>query len=217
MAVNEPIRDRRRQAMIKATIAVIAKHGASGTTVERVARKANVSVGLMNFHFDSKERLFRETFRHLSDEYEQVWQQNLRAAGSDPRARLNRMVENNFDKRIFTREKLAVWFTFWSDAQLRDRYRAAAARVERRYIEAIEKEAAALLAGEKRGSRKAAAVVQPLMAMIDGFWLQALLYPRGFLREESIQVCLTFIDEHIGHARTRLPRSSAVSSLTASA
>jgi len=215
MAVNEPIRDRRRQALIKATIAIIAKHGASGTTVERVARKANVSVGLMNFHFDSKERLFRETFRHLSEEYEQVWQQNLRSVGADPRARLQRMIENNFDRRIFTREKLAVWFTFWSDAQLRDRYRAAAARVERRYIDATEKEIATLLAGDKRGSYKAAAILQPLMAMIDGFWLQALLYPRGFIREDAVQVCLAFIDEHIGHAR--LPRSNSTASLSASA
>ena len=159
MAVNEPIRDRRRQALIKATIAVIAKHGASGTTVERVARKAGVSVGLMNFHFDSKERLFRETFRHLSEEYEDVWQQNLRAVGIDPRSRLERMIESNFDKRIFTREKLAVWFTFWSDAQLRDRYRAAATRVERRYIAAIEKEVAALLARElTQGSERRAAL-----------------------------------------------------------
>jgi len=217
MAVNEPIRDRRRQALIKATIAIIAKHGASGTTVERVARKANVSVGLMNFHFDSKERLFRETFRHLSEEYEQVWQQNLRSVGADPRARLQRMIENNFDRRIFTREKLAVWFTFWSDAQLRDRYRAAAARVERRYIDAIEKEIATLLAGDRRDSCKAVTILQPLMAMIDGFWLQALLYPRGFIREDAVQVCLAFIDEHIGHARPRLPRSNSTASLSASA
>ena len=55
-----------------------------------MARKAGVSAGLMNFHFDSKERLFRETFRHLSEEYEDVWQQNLRSAGSDPRPRLRR-------------------------------------------------------------------------------------------------------------------------------
>ncbi len=220
MAVNEPIRDRRRQALIKATIAVIARHGASGTTVERVARKANVSVGLINFHFDSKERLFQETFRHLSGEYEDVWQKNLRSAGSDPRARLNQMVESNFDQRIFTREKLAVWFTFWSDAQLRDRYRAAATRVERRYNEAIEKETAILLAREPRRARKATDIVQPLMAMIDGFWLQALLYPRGFVREEAIKVCLAFIDEHIGHARhkarPRLPRRNGTASLSAS-
>jgi hypothetical protein len=55
------------------------------------------------------------------------------------------------------------------------------------------------------------------MAMIDGFWLQALLYPRGFIREDAIHVCLAFIDEHIGHARPRLPRSSATASLSASA
>ena len=56
------------------------------------------------------------------------------------------MIESNFDHRIFTREKLAVWFTFWSDAQLRDRYRAAAPRIERRYIEAIKEEIRRLLA-----------------------------------------------------------------------
>jgi TetR/AcrR family transcriptional repressor of bet genes len=217
MAVNEPIRDRRRQALIKATIAVIARHGASGTTVERVARRARVSVGLMNFHFESKERLFRETFRDLSEEYEWVWQRNLRSAGSDPRARLNRMIETNFDHRIFTREKLAVWFTFWSDAQLRDRYRAAATRVERRYIQAIEQEVALLMTGDRRPSRHSADIVQPLMAMIDGFWLQALLYPRGFRREEAIRVCVTFTDQHIGHARPRLPRRNATSSLSLSA
>ena len=223
MAVNEPIRDRRRQALIKATIAVIARHGASGTTVERVARKAGVSVGLMNFHFASKERLFQETFRHLSEEYEEVWQKNLRAAGSDSRARLNQMIESNFDRRIFTREKLAVWFAFWSDAQLRDRYRAAATRVERRYIQAIEKEVAGLLAAQElHGRRKATHVVQPLMAMIDGFWLQALLYPRGFVREEAIQVCRAFIAEQIdpfgkNKTRPRLPRSHRITSLAASA
>ena len=217
MAVNEPIRDRRRQALIKATIAVIARHGASGTTVERVARKAGVSVGLMNFHFDSKERLFEETFRHLSEEYEQVWQRNLRAAGSNSHARLTRMIESNFDKRIFTREKLAVWFTFWSDAQLRDRYRAAATRVERRYIQAIEQEVALLLAQKRSTSRKASAIMQPLMAMIDGFWLQALLYPRAFRREDAIGVCLAFIAEHIGHAPAGLRSRNGIASLSASA
>jgi TetR/AcrR family transcriptional regulator, transcriptional repressor of bet genes len=213
MAVNEPIRDRRRQAMIKATIAVIARHGVSGTTVGRVARKAGVSVGLMNFHFDSKERLLRETFRHLSEEYEEVWQKNLSAAAVDPQARLKTMIETNFDRRIFTPEKLAVWFTFWSDAQLRGRYRAAATRVERRYIKAIEAEVAALL----HGSRSAADIARPLMAMIDGFWLQSLLYPRGFVRREAIATCLAFIDARVAGASRRLPRRGLTTSLAASA
>jgi TetR/AcrR family transcriptional repressor of bet genes len=196
MAINEPIRDRRRQTLIRATIAVIARHGFSGTTVSRVARKAGVSVGLMNFHFDSKERLFRETFRHLSEEYEHVWQKNLLKAPAEPLARLSAMIQTNFDRRIFTPEKLAVWFTFWSDAQLRGRYRAAATRVERRYIEAIEGEIAALQRGAGKPGRSAE-IARPLMAMIDGFWLQSLLYPRGFSRQDAVATCLAFIAERL--------------------
>ena len=217
MAVNEPIRDRRRQALIKATIAVIARYGVSGTTVSRVARKAGVSLGLMNFHFDSKERLFRETFRHLSEEYERIWQQNLRAAAADPLARLKTMIETNFDRRIFTPEKLSVWFTFWSDARLRDRYRAAATRVERRYIRAIEAEIATLRDGRQNHGPSAADVARPLMAMIDGFWLQSLLYPRGFVRREAIGTCLAFIEERLGGAGRRLPRRRGATSLATSA
>jgi hypothetical protein len=53
------------------------------------------------------------------------------------------------------------------------------------------------------------------MAMIDGFWLQALLYPRGFIREDAVQVCIAFIDEHIGHVH--LPRHHRITSLAVSA
>jgi TetR/AcrR family transcriptional repressor of bet genes len=216
MAINEPIRDRRRQALIKATIAVIARHGASGTTVSRVARKAGVSIGLMNFHFDSKERLFRETFRYLSEEYEQVWRRNLHAAAADPLARLMTMIGTNFDRRIFTPEKLAVWFTFWSDAQLRGRYRAAATRVERRYILEIETEVATLLRG-RRSIGSAADIARPLMAMIDGFWLQSMLYPRGFARAKAVATCRAFIDEHLATTHRRLPRHGSTTSLAVSA
>jgi hypothetical protein len=55
------------------------------------------------------------------------------------------------------------------------------------------------------------------MAMIDGFWLQSLLYPRGFVREEAVATCLAFIDEHLGKARHRLPRTNGAASLAKSA
>src|SRR5258708_16166161 len=88
MARNGPIRDQRRRELIQATIAVIARHGYSSTTVARVAKKAGVSTGLMNFHFDSKDRLFRATFDFLAAEYQQVWDRNLAAADVAPAARV---------------------------------------------------------------------------------------------------------------------------------
>lgn len=196
MALNAPIRDQRRQELIRATIAVIARHGYSGTTVARVAARAGVSTGLMNFHFDSKDRLFRATFDHLAEEYERVWQRNLAAA--DPRARARAMIESYFDRRIFTRDKLAVWFTFWSDAELRDRYRAAATRIERRYLTALEAEIRRLVAASGGPARAAKPVTAALSAMIDGYWLQAMIYPRGFDRTAAVEACLDFLALRLG-------------------
>jgi TetR/AcrR family transcriptional repressor of bet genes len=196
MAHNAPIRDQRRQELIRATIAVIARHGYTGTTLARVAKEAGVATGLVNFHFQSKDRLFRETFLHLSAEYEEIWRRRLAVAGDDPRQRLAAMIEAYFDRRIFTREKLAAWFTFWSDAALRDRFRAAATRVERRYVGEIEAQVAAL-AG-RGGQRRASEITVALSAMIDGFWLQALIYPRRFDRAEAIASCRRFLAEKLG-------------------
>jgi len=209
MARNGPIRDQRRHELIDATIAVIARRGYSGTTVARVARKAGVSVGLMNFHFDSKDRLFRETFKHLAEEYEDIWRRNLEGAADEPRARITAMVESYFDRRVFTREKLAVWFTFWSDAELRGRYRAAAVRMERRYLQALEREIGRLAGAQGAGAAAARATVGPLSAMIDGYWLQAMLYPQRFDRRTAVASCLDFLDVSLarraaGRIRRRL-------------
>jgi TetR/AcrR family transcriptional regulator, transcriptional repressor of bet genes len=200
MAKNGPIRDQRRRDLIRATIAVIARHGYSGTTVSRVARKAGVSVGLVNFHFHSKERLVRETFRHLSAEYDLVWRHNLAAVADEPRARLESMIRSNFDPQIFSREKLPVWFTFWSDAELRDRYRVAAVRVERRYLHQVEAEIRRLLGEARDATAHAAKVTVALSAMIDGFWLQFMLYPGSFDRRVAIETCLGFLQQELALA-----------------
>lgn len=203
MALNVPIRDQRRQELIQATIAVIARHGYSGTTVARVAERARVSTGLMNFHFDSKDRLFRATFAHLAEEYERVWQRNLAGAAADPQARAHAMIECYFDRRIFTRDKLAVWFTFWSDAELRDRYRAAAARIERRYLTALEAEIRRLVMASGGPASAAKPVTAALSAMIDGYWLQAMIYSKGFDRAAAVAACRDFLALRLGALMSR--------------
>jgi TetR/AcrR family transcriptional repressor of bet genes len=200
MAKNGPIRDQRRRDLIRATVAVIARHGYAGTTVSRVAQKAGVSVGLVNFHFHSKERLVRETFRHLSAEYDLVWRRNLAAVADEPRARLDVMIHTYFDPQVFTREKLPVWFTFWSDAELRDRYRVAALRVERRYLSEVEAEIARLLGDGRDSGPLAGKITAALSAMIDGFWLQFMLHPGNFDRRVAIDTCLGYLQQQVSLA-----------------
>ena len=196
---NPAIRASRRKELIEAAIDVIAKHGYAGCTVGRVAQRAGASQGLMNFHFKSIDLLLEAAFRHLADEFDQAWKTRVAAAGEDPWDRLRAMVEAYFGAEVFTPEKLAVWFTFWVDANLRDVFRSAAVKVERRYHRDIEAEVARLLqaGGRKVAAKEAARISGMLTVVVDGFWLQALLYPRSFRARTVVAACLSYVDGEI--------------------
>lgn len=194
MGKNLPIRSSRRRELIEATITIIAKFGYSGTTVSRVAKAAGVSVGLMNFHFESKDKLFKEIFKYLADEYDQVWASLVAQCSDDPWDRLKTMIGAYFDPDVFTSEKLAVWFSFWSDPALRDNFRTATMRVEHRYIRDLEGEIYRLVQHRPEAKKTAMRIAGALSAMIDGFWLQALIYPKTFKSKDAVRSCIAFLE-----------------------
>ena len=82
----------RRAQLIQATIRSIANDGLADTTIATVASEAGVSQGLINLHFQSKERLLLETLRYVADEYKETWEKALESAGADPRERLEALL-----------------------------------------------------------------------------------------------------------------------------
>ena len=54
-----------RQKLIEATFEVIAAEGFSGVTMAKVAQCADLSRGIGNFHFQTKEQLLLETLHAL--------------------------------------------------------------------------------------------------------------------------------------------------------
>lgn len=204
MAKNAPIRSNRRKELIEATIAVIVAHGYHGTTVSKVAKTAGVSIGLMNFHFESKDKLFEAVFKHLADEYQQVWEERVSAADQAPWPLLQAMIAAYFDREVFNNDRLPVWFAFWSDPNLRDKFRDAATAVERGYVRQLETQIGHLLEEHAHRDWAAQNVTSALSAMIDGFWLQALLYPKRFRAKDAIGNCTSFVGTVLSyHAQRR--------------
>lgn len=54
----------RRQRVVEAALAVFGEHGAAKSTLQMVARAAGVSVGLVQHHFGSKEKLVEAVNAH---------------------------------------------------------------------------------------------------------------------------------------------------------
>jgi TetR/AcrR family transcriptional repressor of bet genes len=193
---NPAIRESRRKELIEAAIHVIAKHGYAGCTVGRVAQRAGASQGLMNFHFKSIDLLLEAAFNHLADEFDQAWNVRVGKAEDGPWDRITAMIEAYFGAEVFTAEKLAVWFTFWVDSGLRDAFRRSAVRVERRYHRDLAAEIARLIPSKK----EAAEVTGMLTALVDGYWLQALIYPKTFKAKHAVASCLTWLRQSAEHA-----------------
>ena len=56
-------KEERQHQLIQATIRSVAQNGLSDTTMATVSSEAGLSQGIINLHFQSKERLLVETLR----------------------------------------------------------------------------------------------------------------------------------------------------------
>jgi TetR/AcrR family transcriptional repressor of bet genes len=196
-------RDQRRLELINATISVVAAHGYSETTVSRVAKEAGLSLGLMHFYFKSKDHLFEETLRYLSEEYDLVWQSAVREFDGTAPRRLVGMIYAFFDKQVFSHDRLAVWFAFWADAKLRDRFREDVVKTEQRYSRSILQTVREIALAAKLDKTHGDLIATSLISMIDGFWLQFMINPQTATRNRAISNCLNFL-------RLTLPDLSSV-------
>jgi TetR/AcrR family transcriptional regulator, transcriptional repressor of bet genes len=173
----------RRQALIDATIASIAKYGLSGTTIARVTENAGTSIGLASFYFDTKEVLFEAVLRHLADEERDLWRARTSDPALGPMDRLVAMLDARFHIRSCDRKKVAVWFAFWGDAGTRRIYRRVVdARDDERLEYAVEIIESLPPPPAGMPGRDPLQTALGLEALYDGLWLNHLLYPSEFRR-----------------------------------
>jgi TetR/AcrR family transcriptional regulator, transcriptional repressor of bet genes len=175
----------RRAQLIDATMDCMAEHGISGTTLAKVTEIAGLSLGLVNFHFASKERLFEETLRFVANEHRDQWQQDIKAAKPTDTDRFLAIIDSFFHPRICSRRKLSVWFAFFGEASNRSIYREIVMDIdEERHQESMR--LIRRIAAESGDVGIDPIIVSlTLEALVDGLWLNMLIYPDEFTRELS--------------------------------
>jgi AcrR family transcriptional regulator len=175
---REEAKERRRVELIEATIESIARRGFSDTTLADVADIAGLSRGIVNFYFRSKDQLFADTLQFLADEYRQAWQKALARAGERPADRLRAMVMVNFEPRVCSRKKLAVWFAFFGEAKSRPAYLAMCGERDREGWQVLVGLVEALIA-DGGYDLPIDQVARLLDSVTDGMWLARLMDRAG--------------------------------------
>ena len=186
-------KEERQLQLIQATIRSVAKNGLSDTTMATVSNEAGLSQGIINLHFQSKDRLLVETLRFIADEYRESWQKELQKEGLTHAEKLEALVFVDFKQPVCDQNKLAVWFAFWGESKSRPTYRKICAMRDMEYrkqlIDLIEQ----VIEEGDYDNRDARIVASGLSAITSGLWLDLLTSPRSMTREQARNICMSYL------------------------
>ena len=186
-------KQRRREQLIRATINCVAKRGFSATTMADITREAGLSLGIVNLHFKSKEKLLLETLKYLSEEYRDHWEKTLEKAGPAPASKLAALVELDFSKAICDRKKLSVWFAFWGETRSRPIYMKTCAEYDRHYVQVEAELFAEMLRDDDIKQYDPQILATTLDAIVDGLWLDMLLTPKEMDRKRARALVMDYL------------------------
>lgn len=194
-------RDARRMQLIEATIATMAEQGYARTTLTQVARVAGLSHGLVNFHFQSKEKLLLETLLYLSEEYRLNWTQALAEAGPSAPEELHALLQADFNPAICTPARLSAWCSFWGEAQSRPIYQDRCGANDEEYnlrLEAI----CTRMNAEHGYAVNPVRVGRVLRVVTEGVWLEMMTITDPYDLAEALATVMTtaaaFFPRHFG-------------------
>ncbi len=180
-------RDVRRKQLIEATIDVLATRGYASLTISDVSRGAGLSMGIVNFHFESKAALLADTLKYLAIQYRENWTTAVRKAGDDPAARLYAMTSADFDGDICTSRTLQAWVSFWAEAQSRPAYDEMYGEEEAEYLQTLETMCADLCRdGNYNRPQSGKLDARVIIALTDGLWISLAHTPPGVTRAEAL-------------------------------
>ena len=186
-------KEERQHQLIQATIRSVARNGLSDTTMATVSREAGLSQGIINLHFQSKDRLLVETLRFLSEQYRRAWEKAVANAGDAPADKLAAMVTTDFKPPVCDRNKLAVWFAFWGESKSRPTYRKICALRDMAYRVEMVQVCEELVEKGDYQDIDASVVAAGLSAMTSGLWLDMLTNPRSMSRQRAKQICMSYL------------------------
>lgn len=193
--------DKRRLALVEATLALVSEGGAKTATVRAIAQRAGVTAGLIRHYFQGKDQLIAAAYRHLMDRMTADSAAVLHAAPRDPHARLAAFVAASLRPPVVDPEALVLWATFLPethrDPAMRETHLLGYLGFRDRLQELI-----AALPGERSATdlRRLAIAGN---AVIDGLWMEGCALPEAFTRGELVEIGIRSMGAMVGVDLTR--------------
>ena len=183
----------RRETLMAATLRVVAEQGIENTTIVKICAPANVSRGLANHYFASKDDLLVQAYQGLLD---QVFEVTAKAAArhrDKPQEQIKAMIEAVFSKALFSEVSRAAYLCFWTASLSNKQLLEINRDVYDKEVRAMEK--LFRRAADERGKKiEARQTALSLISMMDGFWLSMSINADSVTAKQAVGMCCNFVD-----------------------
>ena len=196
---REPAKQR-KEALIQATLSLIAEQGVRGATVRAIAKRANVTQGLIRHYFSTKEDLITAAYEHHMRRMTDLTSASAKHAGATAKMRLAAFVTASLRPPVVDPSSVAVWASFLNKVRQDERMCKMHEQTYYEFRDQLEGRIQAVL-----DEANIVATPQALRhmsiasnAVIDGLWMEGGALPRAFEPGELPAIGLKSVGAIIG-------------------
>lgn len=180
----------RKEALIQATLDLVAEKGVAGATVRAISDRAEVTQGLVRHYFHSKEALIQAAFAHHMRSLTDLAEAS--GGGADAKARLAGFLRASLEPPVVEPRALSLWSGFMSRVPAEPEMRQIHAESYVYFRDKLEGLIAAALrdAGRDPSTAELRRLAIACNAVADGLWLEGGALPDAFATGELAEIGL---------------------------
>ncbi len=186
----------RRQDLIAAGIRCLGEGGISNFTIDKICKQANVSRGLINHHFKSKDEFLLCIYDQMTAHLVEI------DNNASAQQHIVGLIERSFDQNSFEKSNLRAWLAIWGEVathtELRQLHESRYQIYKNNLVHSVDE-----LAKAKSINIDADTVARQLIALIDGLWLEYCLHSNSFSLDAARNDCYQFLTTQLGEIASK--------------
>lgn len=192
--------EQRREALIAATLSLIAEQGVRGATVRAIATRAQVTQGMIRHHFSSKEDLITAAYEHHMNRMTDLTSAPVARADGSARARLVAFVVASLTPPVVDAGAVTLWASFLNKVHRDPQMRVIHERTYHEFRNRLEALIDAVLteADIATKARELRLLAIACNAVIDGLWMEGGALPGAFGAGELPEIGIRSVGAIIG-------------------
>lgn len=172
--------DERRDQIVAAFMKIVSKKGYSGASIQEIATEADLTPGLIHYHFKSKQEILMTLFLRLEDLVRERLELRIAKLTSDslPEAKLYALIDAFLELDLKS-DELAVscWTVISAEAIINPELKRTYRQAVERQLEEIEVAVKVAVSSKKIRKEKISEIASAVLAAIHGNFLLASTAP----------------------------------------